>query len=450
MSSEARPANRRTYAARLRRVALTAAAVVVGAIVLSGCVVIQSETASQSNVIGNTVTVSTTLCASNAAAAPPCNSPGNSNAYPVANTTSPGQLLLGYRIPVGVAAPATITTTVPSTDPDGNPTTATLTLTQNAAYAAGLTSILPPPAGTAWVGYLSEVENYATSSGPQSATFSPTFTLPAGFVGPFNWRTVVGYRSYYFSHQGLDVSCPGGAGSTGTQTPVPGQTSVCVDYPDPGTVQAAPSSLATADLSITPPATPTVAAGGSASLVFAALFSGGNPSAGVFSASATTTLPGVTPAVTPANFAPASNSQTNLGVTFAVPATTAPGTYDITVTASVAGQSRTATGHITVTAPKPSAASVSKAAKLTLAVKKTSLKVARKTGVSLTVTLSKKSAISLVALQAKPKVSVTVKKTLLKGKKTVLVVKSKKFHKGKLTITFKGGGVTRITTLTLS
>jgi hypothetical protein len=55
-----------------------------------------------------------------------------------------------------------------------------------------------------------------------------------------------------------------------------------------------------------------------------------------------------------------------------------------------------------------------------------------------------------VGLQAKPKVSVTVKATLKAGKKTVLHVKSKKFHKGKLTLTFKGGGVTRVTTVTLS
>ncbi|MEO9174250.1 MAG: hypothetical protein ABI317_01965, partial [Gaiellales bacterium] len=326
MSSEATNAPRRPHVARLRRVALTAATVVVGAIVLSGCVVIQSESATQVGVIGNTVTVSTVICASNAAAAAPCNSGGNANAYPVANTTSPGQLLVGYRIPAGVAAPATITTTVPSTDANGNATTATLTLTQDAAYAAGLSAILPPPAGTAWVGYLSEVENYATSSGAQSATFSPTFTLPAGFVGPFDWRTVVGFRSYYFSHQGLDVSCPGAVGSTGTQTPVPGQTSTCVDYPDPATIQGAPSSLATGDLAITPPATATVAAGGKVALNFGAVFTGGNPTAGVFSAAATTTLPGVTPAVTPANFAPAANSQTNLGVDFSVPASTPAGT----------------------------------------------------------------------------------------------------------------------------
>ena len=448
MSSEARPASRRRYAARLRRVAMTAVAVVVGAIVLSGCVVIQSESATQSNVIGSSITIATTICASNAAAAAPCNSGGNANAYPVANTTSPGQLLVGYRIPVGVTAPATITTTVPSTDGDGNPITATLTLTQNAAYAAGLTSILPPPAGTAWVGYLSEVENYATSSGPQAATFSPTFTLPAGFASPFTWRTVVGFRSYYFSHQGLDVSCPGAVGSTGTQTPVPGQTSTCVDYPDPGTANTS-NSMPVADLSITPPATPTVAAGGSVSMNFAALFSGGVAAASPFANVVTTTIPGVTPAATPASFAPAASSQTNLGVSFAVPAATAPGTYDVTLTSTVDGISRATTGHVTVTLPKAEA-SAAAAAKLTLAVKKTTLKAARKTGVSLTVTLSKKSAVSLVAIQAKPKVSVTVKKTLLKGKKTTLIVKSTKFHKGKLTITFKGGGVTRVTTLTLS
>ena len=54
-----------------------------------------------------------------------------------------------------------------------------------------------------------------------------------------------------------------------------------------------------------------------------------------------------------------------------------------------------------------------------------------------------------MALQAKPKVSVTVRKTLKAGKKTVVLVKSAKLHKGKVTITFKGGGLTRIITTTL-
>jgi hypothetical protein len=445
MSSEATTAPRRPHAARLRRVALTAAAVVVGAIVLSGCVVIQSESATQANVIGTSVTVSTVLCASNAAAAAPCNSGGTSAAFPVSGTSSSGQLLVGYQIPAGVTAPPTITTTVPTTDSSGNAITATLTLTNSASYTAGLVSILPPPAGTQWVGYVSETETYFTSSGPQSATFSPTFGLPAGFTGSFTWRTVVGYRSAAYAAQ--DVSCPNGF--PGTQSIVKGISSVCVDYPDQGTITGAPNALQVADLAITPPATATVAAGGSAALNFAALLTGGNPSAAVFAAAASTTLPGVTAAVTPANFAPAANSQTNLGVSFGVPASTKPGSYDVTVSATVAGISRAATGHITVTAPKAGAAG-SASAKLTLAVKKTTLKVARKTGVSLSVTLSKKSAISLVATQTKPKVSVTVKKTLKAGKKTVLLVKSKKFHKGKVTLTFKGGGVTRVTSVTLS
>jgi hypothetical protein len=437
---------RRSHVARLRRVGLAAAAVVVGAIVLSGCVVIQSESATQANVIGNTVTLSTVFCASNASAAAPCNSGGTSNAYPVSGTSSSGQLLVGYQIPAGVTAPPTITTTVPTTDQSGNAVNATLTLTNSAAYTAGLSSILPPPAGTQWVGYVSETETYFTSSGPQSATFSPTFTLPAGFTGAFTWRTVVGYRSAAYASQ--DVSCPNGF--PGSQSIVKGISSVCVDYPDQGTITGAPNALPVADLAITAPATATVAAGGSAALNFAALFTGGNPSAGVFAAAASTTIPGVSAAVTPGNFAPAANSQTNLGVSFGVPASTPPGSYDVTVSATVAGISRAATGHITVTAPKAATASAGKAAKLTLVAKKTTLKVARKTGVPLTVTLSKKSAISLVGLQAKPKVSVTVKTTLKAGKKTVLHVKSKKFHKGKLTLTFKGGGVTRVTTVTLS
>jgi hypothetical protein len=445
MSSENAP--RRSPVARLRRAALAACAVVVGAIVLSGCVVIQSESATQANVIGNSVTVSTVLCASSAAAAAPCNSPGVSNQYAPTgpNTSASGQLLVGYRIPAGVTAPATITTTVPSQDQDGNAITVMLTLTQDVGYTAGLTGLIPPPAGTQWVGYVSDTETYL-SSGLQTVTIAPTFGLPVGFVGPFTWRSVVGYRPSVLAS--TPVTCPAPfPGAVASK--IPGQSSVCVDYPDAGTINGPPNALATGDLSITPPGNPTVSAGSSASLAFVALLAGGNPSGGTFAASVSTTVPGVTPTVTPGTFVPGANSNTPLTVALSVPASTPVGAYDVTVTATVSGLARSATSHITVTLSKAAAAASAKA-KLTLSVKKTSLKLARKTGVSLTVTLSKKSAISLVAVQAKPKVSVTVRKTLKARKKTVLLVKSAKFHKGKVTITFKGGGVTRVTTVTLS
>ena len=169
----------------------------------------------------------------------------------------------------------------------------------------------------------------------------------------------------------------------------------------------------------------------------------------MFAVAASTTLPGVTPAVTP-TFAPAANSSNPLVVTFAIPAATPVGTYDVTVSATVAGLTRSGVGHITVKAPvKSTASATTSSAKLSSSVKATTVKVARKTGIPLTFTLSKASSISIVALQAKPKVSVTVHKALKAGKKTVVLVKSAKLHKGKVTITFKGGGLTRIITTTL-
>src|SRR4029077_9933521 len=119
-----------------------------------------------------------------------------------------------------------------------------------------------------------------------------------------------------------------------------------------------PSSLATGDLAITPP-TAKVAAGGSAALGFVAVLAGGNPTAGAFSAAVSTTVPGVTPTITPASFTPGPNTQNPLTVSFTVPASTPVGTYDVTVTATVSGQARNATGHITVT---PSAKALAAAA----------------------------------------------------------------------------------------
>jgi hypothetical protein len=450
MSSNLASARRRLHAGRLKRVALTAVAVTVGAIILSGCVVIQSESALQGNVIGNTVTVTTVICASSKTAAPPCNSvgnfqvPGNANAgYAVGSS---GTLLVGYRIPIGVAAPASFTTTTPTNDKDGNVVTATVTFTQSPSYSAGLTALVPPPAGTAWVGYESTPGGYSTTPGlAQAISLSPTFTLPPGFTGNFTWRTVVGFRDNHFA--GQPVTCP---------APFPGVTppnalpTVCVDFPDPGTiVNAAPNALQVADLSIGAPATPTVSAGSTAVLMFTGLFIGGNPTGAVFAVGASTTLPGVTPTVTP-TLAPTANSSNPLTVNLTIPAKTPPGTYDITVGATVAGLSRSGTGHITVKAPSATASGAGSSAKLAASVKKTTLKVARKTGIPLTFTLSKTSSISVVALQTKPKVSVTVRKSLKAGKKTVVLLKSKKLHRGKITITFKGGGVTRVITTTIT
>ena len=183
-------------------------------------------------------------------------------------------------------------------------------------------------------------------------------------------------------------------------------------------------------------------------MAFVAVLTGGNPTSGAFSAAVATTVPGVTPTITPAAFTPGPNSQNPLTVSFSRACEHArrylrrhgrpP---------PCAGQARSATGHITVT---PSAkALAAAAAKLTSKLKTTTLKAARKTGIALTLTLSKKSAISLVGIQTKPKVSVTVKKTLKAGKKTIVLIKSKKFHKGKVTITFKGGGLTKVFVTTL-
>jgi hypothetical protein len=447
MSSDTSRTRTRPHLGRIRRVALSAAAVVVGAIVLSGCVVIQSDSAQQANVIGNSVIVTTVLCASNTTAAAPCNSLGNQ--AQAAQAGAVGQLLVGYRIPLGVTAPPTITTSVPSVDENGNPISVPLTFTQSPSYAAGLTSLVPPPTNAQWVGYESETQNY-TPTGPQTVTLAPSFGLPAGFVGPFTWRTVVGFRHKIFA--GTAVTCP--APFPGVSYPSPVLTtlpSVCIDSPDLATINGAPSSLATGDLAITPPATPKVAAGSKVSLAFVAVLTGGNPAAGGFSTAVSTTIPGVTLGATPATFVPAANSQTPLAVSFTVPASTPPGTYDVTLSASVAGQTRgPATAHITVTAGTKTAAAGVNAAKLKSVLKTTTLKVAKKTGISLTLTLSRKSAISLVGAQTKPKVSVTVKKTLKAGKKTVVLIKSAKFHKGKVRITFKGGGLTKVFTTTLN
>ena len=445
MSSDTSRTYRRPHLGRMRRAALTAVAVVVGAIVLSGCVVIQSESAVQANVIGNSVTVTTVLCREQRVLRSAVQQPGEPE--PVRGSRRDGPA--SRRLPDSCRRDGSTDHRVqrPLGRRERQPDHGADHVHPEPVVLVG-PRVAPAARPHRAVGRLrvADAELHARR-GRRRSRLHRASAFPAGFAGPFNWRTVVGFRSKPFVDTGQPVTCPGPF--PGVSYPAPALTalpSVCVDYPDLATINGPPSSLATGDLAITPP-TGKVAAGGSASLAFVAVLTGGNPTAGAFSAAVSTTVPGVTPTITPASFTPGPNSQNPLTVSFSVPASTPVGTYDVTVTATVSGQARSATGHITVT---PSAkALAAAAAKLTSKLKTTTLKAARKTGIALTLTLSKKSAISLVGIQTKPKVSVTVKKTLKAGKKTIVLIKSKKFHKGKVTITFKGGGLTKVFVTTL-
>ena len=84
-------------------------------------------------------------------------------------------------------------------------------------------------------------------------------------------------------------------------------------------------------------------------LPFDANLNGTLPAGTTFSVSAATNLPGVTVAPSPSSFTPAANASTRITVPVAIPRTAGPGTFDVSVTASLPnGQTRTGTSRLTV------------------------------------------------------------------------------------------------------
>ena len=218
--------------ARSKRIALSAVAVTVGAIVLSGCVVIQSESALQANVIGNTRDGHDRDLREPGCGCGSVQQPGQHEQVRRQRAERDPGRAAARRLPHPRGrrrAGDDLDDRARPTAPDGSPTTATLTLTQSPSYTSGLTAIAPPPAGSQWVGYVSERERYA-AAGQQSVTITPTFGLPAGFVGPFTWRTVVGYRpALDHRRRHLPGAFPGVMTS-----PIPGQVGVVRRLPRSG------------------------------------------------------------------------------------------------------------------------------------------------------------------------------------------------------------------------
>jgi hypothetical protein len=322
-------------------------------IVLSGCVVFLGPvTSAQQDVIGK-LRVSFTICASGFNDGddpdpenedhPGCPDTGSGGE---ADSGSTYQVLVAFRVPAGTGAPANIVTDPAPTPPAGGP----VSLTRSPTYESELQTLAPRP-GFAWVGYISQP--YAFDDGAddvpaQTAQMSVDFDLPrpAGggpFAGPFRVRPVVGFRAV-----GLDlpasrrVSCGdslfGGA---------PFSSTVCVDSPTPA-ITDTDLQFATRDLGVLGGAA-TASPGQTVQLPFNANLNGTLPAGTTFLVSAATNLPRVTVAPSPASFTPAANASTRITVPVAIPKTAGPGTFDVSVTASLPnGQTRTGVSKLTV------------------------------------------------------------------------------------------------------
>ena len=333
------------------------AVLVAAAVVLSGCVVIIGSIASsQQDVIGK-LRVSFTICASGSDDGPQPPPPDETEDHPgcpfLGNTSEEAdssgnyQVLIAFRVPSGTGAPPTIVTDPEPSPPAGGP----VTLSRSPSYERELQELAPTP-GFEWVGYISPT--YAMDDGPddtlaQNSQISVDFDLPrpadgGPFAGPFRVRPVVGFRTVAPDFPASRrVSCGDNVYGNGG----PFASTVCIDSPPPAIAETN-TSLATRDLGVLGGAA-TASPGQTVQMPFNANLNGTIPAGTTFSVSAATNLPGVTVSPSPASFAPAANASTRINVPVAIPRTAGPGTFDVSVTASLPnGQTRTGTSRLTV------------------------------------------------------------------------------------------------------
>jgi hypothetical protein len=319
-----------------RRLGLLAAALV-AVFLTSGCLVLKNVTPSQVSTIGD-VQITGTICVSGGTT---CPESGNTTVN-AGNNQQVVQLLVAYRVPVGTTAPAELRFA-------GDTGTGPL-FTRDASYASELTRLAAPPAGEQWVGYGSTVFTYTPGTTPQSGTLSARFTPPrtAGvpYAGPFNFRMVAGTRAIDATHPiTTDVACGdsvSGFNSNGSD----GQT-VCIDSPAPD-VFPTDNAISTRDLAVAPGAPSAAPPGGIAAVPFSLKYTGTASVSAIFGLTATTTLPGATPSVSPATLTPTADSSTPVLVSIPVPAGTAPGHYLVTLTAAIGTETRAATASVTI------------------------------------------------------------------------------------------------------
>jgi hypothetical protein len=276
------------------------------------------------------VTIRTVVCASNYAANKECG-PGNlfagDNNRADATAAKTGQMLVGFRVPVGAEGPAGFSTKNPA-----------VAFTKSDSYAAEMRRLFPPLADQQWIGYISAVGDFKPA-GPRVLEIEPEFTLPASAAGrPFRWRTVIGFREG--SDAAAPVSCP---------QPDPKVANLCVESPADIRIQSDEAN-AVSDFALLGGGTTTVFPGTTAVVPFKLAYADaahlGKQS---FSLSARTALPRTSARIAAQVLAnPDSNSDVEAEVP--VPTNTPAGRYSVALTGAIGAPAvtRAATGTIVV------------------------------------------------------------------------------------------------------
>ena len=322
------PTAPRTSRSRLRLLALAVAGVAVCALALSGCVAVKDVASQQEGFIGS-IDVVVTGCGSKAAT-PGC---GNGSSGLESNATASGQVLLGLQV-TSRYVPAPTFTTV-----GGQP------FTQSPSYTAELTRLDPPGAGRKWVGYISDSRTYTpgkdvTARVPVLRPPLPDGSPAENFFG-FSW--VIGSRGNVNANSlaTRPVTCGDDLGTVNV-----GDLTICRD----ATGGAAGNGFH--DFAFLTPAAVTVQPGETAIVPVVGKLSGFASPALNFALAATTTVPGATASTSVPGIAPPTDGTSSVSVSVPVPPSTAPGTYAVTLTATLgSGESRAATGKIVVARP---------------------------------------------------------------------------------------------------
>jgi hypothetical protein len=305
---------------------------------MGGCVKITAQTHQQQQTIGD-MRLSTTFCLSSGSPCPTEDT--NSNRHV---GTDHSRLLLGYRVPSAAVAPATIS--VSSSDPPG-----TLTLTPSPTYTSELPRRAAAPSGRKWVGYISADVPATEQIGDSVHVATANFGLGRGadgspFVGPFSYLMAIGERGTTTAGQAASTTVVCGDSLTSWYAD---EFTICSDSPK-FPAQRFGGSPGTNDVGVLK-GTEVAAAPGTAVSVPFQMKSAGT-ALPIMNLSAGTTAPGATATSSQQQIQPNGGTQ-SVPVSVSVASNTPPGSYDVSLTATMTGGQQLRVGKWTlrVTAP---------------------------------------------------------------------------------------------------
>jgi hypothetical protein len=340
------------------------AALVFLTVALSGCLSLKSNEASQT--APGKITLKVVVCASNYDHKanlpnwPECQ-PANGGKIVSqdvnradATTGGFGQLLVGFRVPLGTVGPTAFSSKDGATD-----------FTLSSSYTTELQRLFPVPGDQQWIGYISTVKEYKpTVAANRVGELNVEFRLPKSSDGAplttFRWRPVVGFR------EGGNADAPVSCGNDAVGK-------YCVDSP-PRARMSDDITTDVSDFGVLPGASATAYAGTTARVQFPLRYSDkaklGRES---FSLTATTDLPNARALAEPQTIDAAPDSSNAASALVAVPAGTPGGRYTVTMSAATGAPpiTRVNTGTIFVQPLPPGPAPSSNAAQVNFFFKPT-------------------------------------------------------------------------------